>query len=484
MERATAIDPSLAAAHLQAAVDATEYELDDAGRAHLRRAMELRAQLRERDQLLLDAIEPVLLRQPADWAEAGRRLVAATDRFPGDAQLWYERAEFAQESDGPEVSTRYAARAIELDPRYAQAMSLQGQDLAYLGRFTEAREVLARGAAIAPSFVTCASELGRVLEQEGACEEEEALARQLVTASAEQVVAQGLMAAALAARGRPETAVHEALKLKWAAEPPAERQRTEQEDTLSLALLSGDFVAAERDARALEAAVEPSRREIEHGHVARLLAQIYTETGRIAEAGRVAELFLGRRDGWERDPRSEDFAMAADATPELLAAALRAAKITRADLVAERAEWLKVWERKTPPAYRRYLWAHAFAATVDTPEEAQAALAALPGYEPLPAYHPRTLAEAALGHTFLLGGHPDDALRWLERAAKTCRVLEQPVEHTRAHLWLGMAREATGNKEGACAAYRVVRDRWGKARPLSVTAEKAAVRLRALGCGG
>jgi len=121
---------------------------------------------------------------------------------------------------------------------------------------------------------------------------------------------------------------------------------------------------------------------------------------------------------------------------------------------------------------------------VVTAEDAKDALTALPAYAPLPPYRPATMADAAVGLTFFLAGRTDDALRWLERAARTCRVLDLPVEHTRAHYWLGMAREASGDKEGACAAYRVVRDRWGKAKPRSITAEKAAERLRALSCGG
>ena len=63
-----------------------------------------------------------------------------------------------------------------------------------------------------------------------------------------------------------------------------------------------------------------------------------------------------------------------------------------------------------------------------------------------------------MGRTFLLAGRTDEALPSLERAARSCRVFELPVEHTRAQLWLGTAREAKGDKEGACAAYRAVRD--------------------------
>jgi serine/threonine-protein kinase len=94
------------------------------------------------------------------------------------------------------------------------------------------------------------------------------------------------------------------------------------------------------------------------------------------------------------------------------------------------------------------------------------------------------MGEAAVGHTYLLAGLHDEALPWLERGAKTCRALDLPIEHTRALLWLGMARDATHDREGACSAYRTVHARWGKAKPRSVTAEKAAERMRALGCGG
>ncbi len=483
MARAAALDPSLAAAHLQCAVDAAESDVDDEGRAHMRQATALRDQLSPRDQLLLDAIEPVLLRQPADWPEAGRRLARAVERFPGDAQLWYERGVLAELSEGPEASLPFVERAVALDPKYGLAMSVEGQDLAYLGRFPEARRALAACMAIAPTYVTCAEDLARVLDQEGACEEEETMARTLAAASPAEATAQLLLARALAAQGKPEAAVREALKLRWTALSVAERRRVEPRETISLALLTGDFVTAERLARELEAAAEPSRRESDHGLAARRLAEIYLETGRTAAAGRVAEAFLARRDAWDPDVRTEDYGLALDAVPDLLAAALKAGKITRADAGERRAEWMRRWSARASPFYQRYLWIHGYAQTVDTEADAREALVALPK-GPLPAFVPLTMAEAAVGHTYLLAGRADEALPWLTRAAKSCRALEHPMAHTRAQLWLGLAREAAHDKEGACAAYRTVQARWGKARPPSVTADRAAERSRALGCGG
>jgi serine/threonine-protein kinase len=82
---------------------------------------------------------------------------------------------------------------------------------------------------------------------------------------------------------------------------------------------------------------------------------------------------------------------------------------------------------------------------------------------------------------YVLAGRAADALPYLRRGAATCLALDEPIEHTRAHYFLGQALEATGDTAGACTAYGVVVARWGSA-PSSVTLEKARARVRALGC--
>jgi serine/threonine-protein kinase len=323
-----------------------------------------------------------------------------------------------------------------------------------------------------------------VLDEQGACDEEETMARQLAAASPEQAVSQHLLARSLAAKGKSEAAVHEALRLRWAALPAFERKRLEPEETLALQLFTGDFVSAERTAREMEAAAEPSRREADHGRASRHLTNIYLETGRNADAGREAAAFFGRRDAWEPDARAEDYALADNAVPPLLRAWREAGGLSRADLAAKRASWVNGWKQKAPAFYRPYVWVHGFAGLVETEADAREALAELPGYQPLPSFLPFTMGEAAVGHVYLLAGAVDEAIAWLERGTKTCRALDLPVEHTRALLWLGMAREAKHDKEGACSAYKAVLSRWGKPKPKSVTAEKAGERARALSCGG
>jgi serine/threonine-protein kinase len=131
------------------------------------------------------------------------------------------------------------------------------------------------------------------------------------------------------------------------------------------------------------------------------------------------------------------------------------------------------------PALWPYLWIHAYG-PADTKEEALDAIAALKA--PLPIYTPKTLGLAQVGRAYLLAGRSGEAIALLQRAASSCMALEFPFEHTRAHLWLGGAREASGDVDGACKAYAVVLERWGNARPRSAAADEARARTKALGC--
>jgi serine/threonine-protein kinase len=92
------------------------------------------------------------------------------------------------------------------------------------------------------------------------------------------------------------------------------------------------------------------------------------------------------------------------------------------------------------------------------------------------------LPGALLGRLLLLAGEVDEALPYLRDATGSCVALSSPFVHTRAHLWLGQALEQKRDKPAACAAYRVVRDRWGGAKPASETAKRARERAEALGC--
>lgn len=50
------------------------------------------------------------------------------------------------------------------------------------------------------------------------------------------------------------------------------------------------------------------------------------------------------------------------------------------------------------------------------------------------------------------------------------------------HLLRGRVDEDAGDKTSACSHYAKILERWGHAKPRSVTAEEARSRLKALGC--
>jgi len=486
--RALELDPELAAAHVQLASSAMML-ISDLPREHFRKAEAKRAALSERDQLLLDALEPVVRRQPADWAEGNRRLRAAVERFPGDAQLWSLLGNGTANYDDLEGAAGLMERAIALDPGFARAYAGMALYRAYVDRFAEAHGALERCLAVTPGALVCLAVELQLRSFEGDCEAMERTARRMIVAGAAPNMAYPLLAEALAARGQPQRAVREALRQgeEALARLPAPLAGPRQKFALRRAsvnadMFGGDFAAAEKGARALAKEVASSPRQSEHGMAALSLAQILEETGRTPEAGRVALEFLDQRDAWEPEPSAEDIALAADATPPLLLAAFAGGQLGRAEMMARRDGWLGAWTERVTPAARSYLWLYGHAAVTASTGDAREALGALSRLEPLPPYRPMTLVDAAVGRTFLLGGQVQEAARWLEQGARRCEALGFPVEHTRAHLWLGQAREASGDRKGACAAYRVVLDRWGDARPRSVTAEAARERSRALDC--
>jgi serine/threonine-protein kinase len=175
--------------------------------------------------------------------------------------------------------------------------------------------------------------------------------------------------------------------------------------------------------------------------------------------------------------------MGADATPFLLRTARRTGAITRADFEARREAWRRSWSARMTPVTTNFLWLHGYAAMVDGPDDARAAVAALPRFSPLPPFRPAARVDLDVGRTFLLAGRVDEALTWLEGAAAQCGILWDGIEHMQTLLALGEARAARGDRAGACAAYGEVATRWADARPRSRTAEQARAAAATLGCG-
>ncbi|EYF07304.1 protein kinase domain-containing protein [Chondromyces apiculatus] len=492
LHRALELDPSFTAVHVQFALSAFILAKDvERPREHFRRAEAMAHTLSEREKALLNAVEPVVRNQPADWAVAIRRLQRLADRSPGDAQIWFLLGSATANYSDFDKAIGFLEHALQIDPAFARALAAIATYHAYRGRFQEAQAVLDRCIGESPRATLCLQTQLLVRSSLGDCEGAERSARRLLASSVVPAATYPSFANALASRGQPLPTVREALRqgeeaLAGLPAPIA----TDLQQMLLIAriradLLGGEFEAAESAARGLERAVaSSSRQQVVRGGAALLRALALEESGRAAEAGEVALGFLDRRDAWEPAPGAEDSALASDATPPLLLIARRAGLLDRRGVVARREPWLSSWTERLTPVSRSFLWLHGYAGLVEDEADAREALKALPRFEPLPPFRPQTAIDAAVGRTFRLGGQSAEASRWLEGASRSCMALDFPVEHTRTHLWLGQLREETGDREGACAAYGVVLHRWGAARPRSITAEAARGRSRALGCRG
>jgi serine/threonine-protein kinase len=218
-----------------------------------------------------------------------------------------------------------------------------------------------------------------------------------------------------------------------------------------------------------------------HARAAWDLVQVYSELGNDSAAREVADGFMARRAAWAGNPRGEDWALAADVVPLMLAAQRRAGSLDEATFTVQRDAWLSDWEAKLPSFYSYDLWLRGFAAVSDSEARGKAAAEAMPRFGTMRDYGPILTASADHGHVWLLAGDATRASSLLERATRQCTELREPIAQAHARLWLGQAREAAGDKAGACAAYRSVLSRWPRSSRSRTTAT-AAARVGVLGC--
>jgi serine/threonine-protein kinase len=316
--------------------------------------------------------------------------------------------------------------------------------------------------------------------EQGACGRVEASARRML--AIDPAFSDGIdgLANALYAQGRSLDSAREILHRRAGGTPPTPDAAL---DEIHLSILAGDFAAAEKGVRALAKGASASHILADRGAPARLLVAITIETGRPKDADAVAREYLAGYEAWESNANLDDWAMAQEPTPLMLNVRWHQGGITRSVYESQMAHAVADWEKRANQEVRNFIWIDAYAVPSETADDANAALANLATYQPIPPFKPLSLADEAIGRTFALAGRNEEALSALDRATHNCFPIDHPVEHTRAHYFLGLAREASGDRAGACTAYRVVADRWGAAKPKSVTAQKALARIAALHCG-
>jgi serine/threonine-protein kinase len=206
-----------------------------------------------------------------------------------------------------------------------------------------------------------------------------------------------------------------------------------------------------------------------------LIAEALVESGDLHAAARVAGDFLRRQVAWSGTPDA--------ATARLLKIERLAGAISEDDLRASRAKFLEEWGRLSSRTrfVRGVEWVLGHGGLVESKADADDALRELPAFSPIPVGQRTSMNDDALGRARLFAGDVAGAVAPLRRASRMCTAMDDPFRHVRVHLLLGRALEAS-DAAAACDTYKVVIERWGDAKPRSVTAEEAKTRMRALSC--
>jgi serine/threonine protein kinase/tetratricopeptide (TPR) repeat protein len=480
-ESAADLDPMLAQAHLRLAI---EYGPTRPTRARLfyQKARQLRSRLDERDASLLDAFAPYTVEAAADTAEWTRRLDDLLARYPGDAEIAsYVAAAKGETGDLP-GSLEAAERALAADPEYAGSLWLLAQDQAYVGDFDGALRTLDQCISRTASSSKCTSMRADLYRVRGECAAIATDARRLLAQDPTLWLPRRLLADAMLALDATPEALRANVDQDIAARPVDVREVAGARALTLLAMAEGDFPAAEAHAREFERRTATDSAVQHHAQAADMLVDIYAETGRAADAGAVARTFLAAEGAWESETRAEDEGIATDPTLRMLSAMRTAGLITPEAFAVRRKDWLDRWVVRAPPFYRGYVWLHGVADGVHDEAQARDALQALPGYGGLPPFRPNDDPEVPVGWVYFLAGRTEEALPLLRASAGNCSGFRAPLAHVRARYLLGRALQAGGDAPGACVEYRAVLERWGKARPRSVTADDARTRARALRC--
>jgi serine/threonine-protein kinase len=478
--RATELDPTMAAAHLRLGVAMFWNGRPTEAREAIQKATHHRSRLSEHDAVLLDAVEPGILRDPPDIDEMVRRLGAAKDRFPLDAELELFYATALLDQGQIEPGALALEHVTVLDPRWVVAWTALGQARTYLGDYDGAMRAWNQCSAIAPAITACPSNRALIHAERGECEKIEEEAKRMMAMDPSASTGYATLAHALASLGRPRVAIEEALAQRWTRLSPYSKHRLELSEGALVAVLFGDFATAKARFEELERALKDEPTEADHAVPARALIDLADEIGDSASVVKVANDYLSRRDAWATNPAHDESAINEDPVASMLTSLARVGAITPDELQKKRETWIVGWEKRASPYYRSYLWFPAYGANIETRAEAEQALAALPRFAPLPRTYRGMMAVAQLGEAHFLAGHVAEARPLLESGAKVCRALEDPIAHTRAQLYLGLAREQADDRAGACAAFGVVLQRWGGAKVsrTAAVAREHAVKLR------
>jgi len=453
----------------------------------IRDVVRLRDALSTRDRFLLDAFAIEFDEDVPRRAEANRIFEEALRQFPMDAELLYlsslEKLVSERSAEELESALRDARKAALIDPAYSDAWQIQAKVFDRLGRDDEQRAALDQCLIASPGSSDCMGTRIFLLRRLGRCEEAAEGAKTWTTWEPTESHAYEVLAASLAGTRAPREAIEHVLLIRWNRLPDELREPARLLEGATLEAWAGDFAGALRTAERLQSDLAGSGGLEPNWSGSMVSVDALVETGDAASAARIAEQALRRKDAWtQTDERAVD---AAPSEAWLLAAAFQGGRLTRN-------AWRKAaedWERANSASLNDVeRWIFRWGTAVDSPADAAEAMSHAPAGELRGTMRGFNIAwrigllDAYAGRIHLQAGDAAGAAPLLEKSANACQGFNYPFLNVRTHLWLGMAKEKLGDTDAACAAYQFVLDRWGHAKPPSVTAREAERRSRALAC--
>ena len=473
-KRAIELDPTMASAYWRYADIIFADQQYAESREALNHALSQKTALPPRDRGVAETYEALLRSSPPDYAEWGRRLDALLVLYPLDAELYVLRAQ-ATENDDAE-SERIARRAIDLDPHYGFAFALVIQSFERRGMRDEAARAQDECVRAAPGAAQCLWWRAARLARAGRCSEWEDVTSRLLRITPESGTVLEMRASGLARSGADPATLREALVAMgqhYTGGPS--HGAVEAVDIYDA--WTGDFADLLARAASRDAALAGVKQVGALAEATAFLSVAQHESGHDADAGKAARAFLQRRPllepGVTYGPRR-------DRSGVVLEAARATGVVSRAERDRLVAAWMTEWTKSAETHDIFCAWASLRAGPASTREDAEAALAAMPP-DPQPWW--REDVRPALANMYVLLERWDDAVPLLEAAVRECDVVDNVPWLVRAHVQLGDAYATKKDVAGACAQYRWVEDRWGGAKPRSVTAEAAVKKMRALDCG-
>jgi tetratricopeptide (TPR) repeat protein len=448
---------------------------DMRARSYYAKAGQHRATLGEIDAAVFDAIEP-RLRDPPDRAERLARMDRLGKRYPDDVTVKYmvglaylsvyRYAEALAEFD----------RAIAVDPGFAYAYGNLIYVAQYQGDVELAEKAIDQCIAACPQTTDCREKRVEFDNIRGDCRAMLTDARSLLRGDATGSSAYQSLATAMASVDEPREAVAETLRRANLTETQ-NRPFYEASSNVALDLFYGDFAAALRESKAAEAAIAT---QADHDPLDTLLDRmgILAETGDRAGLRELAASARARIGAWTQQADST-------APMTLLRYERLAGLVTRDEARVRRDSWLaaRAEMRKKDGSLREpyWDWNTAYGSTAFDHDDAIEALDAMARYGPVPRGATIDLeASARLGHVYATAERWAESLDPLHVAARSCSGLTWGRDQVLSLYELGLALEHTGDRVGAREAYGSVVQRWGGAKPRSVTSEAARARLKAV----